>query len=324
MNMENGNSDNYQDNRRRPMRASLIFGPLILSFLISFVVEIIFYAVVIIGATTSFIAESPEVAMLIESANEAGTGVSYEELNALLTDEVVDEILVEAAVSAEQNIALFTVMGALFSIPIFLWMLHRDRRKMPFLGGMQITKLPTLYYGFIVLGSVALCVALNNLITLSQLAETSQAYQESSESLYSIRFSLQLLAWGIVTPISEEILFRGVLHNRIRNYLRPIAAMVWSALIFGIYHGNLVSCIYAMLCGFVFAWLYEKYGSIKAPILAHICMNITSLVLTQYDFFIWMFEDPMRMTIITVLAASVAATAYVMLQNMTREEAIGE
>ncbi len=96
-------------------------------------------------------------------------------------------------------------------------------------------------------------------------------------------------------------------------------AIFWSSLIFGAYHGNIVQFIYAFLCGVALAWSYEKFGTVIAPIVGHICMNLVSLILTQYDLFVWMFADPIRMTVITVSSATVAATCYVLFTNKIKE-----
>lgn len=180
--------------------------------------------------------------------------------------------------------------------------------------------MPMVAYALLMMGSVTLCIVANNLINLSNLATVSQAYQESSNSLYSIGFVAQIIGLGMITPIAEEFLFRGVIYKRLRNYLKPAMAIFWSALLFGVYHGNVVQLIYAFVCGVMLAWAYEKFGTIKAPILAHICMNITSLVLSQYNLFLWMFEDPIRLTVVTVGASSLMATSYVLFVNMMRNE----
>ena len=45
--------------------------------------------------------------------------------------------------------------------------------------------------------------------------------------------------------------------------------MMLSALMFGLYHGNLVQAIYGFVLGYLAVYIYEKYGSLKASILFH-------------------------------------------------------
>ena len=67
------------------------------------------------------------------------------------------------------------------------------------------------------------------------------------------------------------------------------------------------------------AYVYEKYGSVKAPILAHITANILSVVGTQFQWFDWLFKDPMRVGISTVLCAFITSSIYVMIQRLNTD-----
>lgn len=55
--------------------------------------------------------------------------------------------------------------------------------------------------------------------------------------------------------------------------------MVFSGLIFGIYHGNLVQGIYAAFLGTVLAWTMEHTGTLLAPMIFHGIGNITVFLL---------------------------------------------
>ncbi len=301
------------------MKWGIVFLPLILNYAVSFIVQIAFCGTILFGVVSNYIYASPEFEVLIENM-ESDTSLSIaDSVEELMTDEVMEAITLESIEVIENNLALLTILSAVASIPVFLGLMYRDKKKRVMPDAMEMKKAPVWHYGFIVVGSAMLCLALNNLLTLSQLSQVSQAYQESSESLYSISFPLQIIGLGILVPIAEEVLFRGVLYKRLRVYLRPLSAMLWSAIIFGAYHGNIVQLIYAFACGMLLAWSYEKFGTIKAPILGHICMNMTSLILTQYNFFVWMFQDPIRMTVITVVSATMVSICYVVYTNITNK-----
>lgn len=320
--MDNQNGSIENNNRPSLMKMNLVFLPLILNYAVSLIVQFVFCGVILFGVVSNYVYASPEFIAIMEEAENIDTDTLQGTIDTIMTDEVVDSLTEETINVVTNNIALLTVCCAIASIPVFAFIMFRDKKKRGLRAVGNQNSLPIMMWGLIIVGSAALCLVLNNILTLSQLAETSQAYIESSENLYSISFPLQIIAWGILTPISEEILFRGVLFKRLRHYLRPTTAMFWSALLFGVYHGNVVQLIYAFISGWMFAWLYEKFGTIKAPMLAHICMNIVSLILTQYDLFIWMFEDPIRMTVITVASAALMASCYVLFTNMTRSEVI--
>ena len=54
---------------------------------------------------------------------------------------------------------------------------------------------------------------------------------------------------------------------------RMLIGVALSALLFAVLHGNLVQGVYAFVLGVYFAWLMERYGSIKVPILGHMSAN---------------------------------------------------
>ena len=62
-----------------------------------------------------------------------------------------------------------------------------------------------------------------------------------------------------------------------------------------------------------------KYGSVKAPIIAHVVANVFSVLATHFKTFDWIMADQMRGGIITVVCASIAASMYVFIQRMDDE-----
>ncbi len=139
--------------------------------------------------------------------------------------------------------------------------------------------------GVVILLSIFVSVGLNLLLLLINLPQYSERYQEVTVMLYTPPFWQQLLSSGLLIPIVEELLFRGVLFRVLRRRMSFPWAMIISAVVFGVYHGNLVQFVYAGLCGVLLAYLYEKYHTILAPILSHAAMNIVAIIMTQMGVF---------------------------------------
>ena len=92
-----------------------------------------------------------------------------------------------------------------------------------------------------------------------------------------------VLAWAAmvaVIPLCEELIFRGALFGGLRRVLHPVAAMLISALVFGIMHESIVLLPAAAL-GFALAFLYEITGSLSVPILFHGLHNGLTLTLAS-------------------------------------------
>ena len=69
---------------------------------------------------------------------------------------------------------------------------------------------------------------------------------------------LGILCISVLGPVLEELLFRGAITKELLRRYSPAKAILFSGLIFGIFHLNPVQIIGACLIGFLLAWLYYK------------------------------------------------------------------
>ena len=132
-----------------------------------------------------------------------------------------------------------------------------------------------------VLAAAALAVpvghVLNILISLSHISDIFTGYQQIQETTFSDQPLWQTFAvLVLLAPAAEELIFRGLVQNRLKEGWGVRVGIVLSALLFGAYHGNMVQFIYAFLMGLLLAALYEKTHSIWIPIAAHMASNAWS------------------------------------------------
>lgn len=207
------------------------------------------------------------------------------------------------------------IAAAVITIPILGFFFVRDRRREK-LKKQTAPKAALWKYSAVFVIAAVLCIGLNNLIQLSGLSELSGSYEEVMEAFYEPPFLLQIVYLAVLTPICEELTFRGLMFRRMREQTPFPHAAVFSSLVFAILHGNIVQSLYGFAMSMVFSYAYEKYGSLKAPILGHITANLISVVGTQYAWFDWMFEDILRVGMVTVICAAAGSTMFVMMQRM--------
>lgn len=213
-------------------------------------------------------------------------------------------------------------LAALVTIPVLLVMFHRDRAKERLAGFVPNKKAALWKYAGVVLMTAAMTMGLNNLIFISGISSADAQYEETLASLYSASFPVQIVCLGILIPVCEELVFRGLMFRRIRQNASFVAAALYSSVVFGFLHMNMVQMLYGFFLGMTFCYLYEKYGSVKAPVLAHVSANVFSVLLTQYKVYDSIVEKPMVMGVITVLCATVASTMYVMIQRIDEKPEI--
>ena len=178
---------------------------------------------------------------------------------------------------------IITLLCDGLTIPFLLLFMRQDKKRDVLFGRYKKYEAPAAaaLFGCVVLG-IGLCVTENNLLEISGLTKTfSEDTEMIAQFLYQGGIWFELLTVGIVGPVMEELLFRGVIQKRLQDYSRPVTAAIISALIFGAIHGNMLQFIYAFVFGLGFAFVYSKYHTVWAPILAHCAGNITSVVLTE-------------------------------------------
>lgn len=268
-----------------------------------------------------------EMVLIIPNAREI---VSSAELKDTMTNEEVQQATVQMALKATEIFLKYQVeilaITALCTIPLTMFLFSKDRKREREQNIAVNKKAPgSKYFLLVVLGSVV-CIGGTCLATMANLAMASEAYQETSEVFYSAGFAVQILCLGMISPVAEELMYRGVLYKRVRENGGFWRAALSSALLFAMSHGNLVQFLYAFGLGLLLAYVYEKYGSLKAPVFLHMTANITSLVLTEVGVFDWIVLSPERLAISVIACAFVGAVMFVLIQRIeekpdTSEEA---
>ena len=125
---------------------------------------------------------------------------------------------------------------------------------------------------------------------LLQLLGIDKLFQEEDhfDMILKIMTSpLGLIAGGILTPIVEEIVFRGVLvGGLLRMRQKPWVAIVVPALIFALFHGTFTQFVGTAIFGIICGWLYWRTKSLLPGILIHITNNSTAFGIAAFS------EDP--------------------------------
>lgn len=131
---------------------------------------------------------------------------------------------------------------------------------------------------FVLLAS-SLSLGLNIIIAYLDLAKHSQTFQQVAQQQDAVPLWLGICLYGLAAPLSEELVFRGIIYGKFKEVFGAPVAMVFSGVVFGIYHGNLVQGIYASLLGIVLAWVTERSGTLLAPVVFHGIGNLAVFLL---------------------------------------------
>lgn len=215
-------------------------------------------------------------------------------------------------------------LAALVTIPVMMFMIRDDARREGRRKdcGRRKERFAVCFLGALM--ALAAAIAMNGLILIGNLSQYSESYQETMKAMYAAPFVVQIASLGVLIPICEELVFRGLLYGRLRNRNSFLYAALFSSVVFGVMHINMVQMLYGFVLGLLLAYLYEKQRFLAAPILAHCVMNLFSVTATRYGWFEILLKDPRYIGGVTVGCAAVASTIFVVLQRVENVAEIGE
>lgn len=135
------------------------------------------------------------------------------------------------------------------------------------------------YFLIALLGAGA-AFTLNLAFGLLPAVTASESYGQVADLQYGVTFIVGLFLYGVISPVTEELVYRGIAYQRMKRSFGVLPAMLFSAVLFGALHGNWVQASYGMLMGLLLAWVYEKNEGILASVIVHMAANIGVYALT--------------------------------------------
>lgn len=163
----------------------------------------------------------------------------------------------------------------------------------------------------IVLGVTA-AMGLSRFITMLPIDGILGSYKKIQNNLENSSFILQLFVLGLLAPVLEELLFRGVIYKRLKTYYDVTIAAYVAAIIFAIAHFNLIQGIYAFIAGIVMIYLYEKLDCLIVPIIMHSASNVATVIMGANP--ISSFIDRHIIIRLLVSVAMIVAFVYLILK----------
>lgn len=123
----------------------------------------------------------------------------------------------------------------------------------------------------------AISTVLNQIGTVISRAAPAGGTQqlELIDEVVNTRLMIGFLIPAVIGPIVEELIFRKLMIDRLHNY-GETAVIVFTALCFGLFHGNLTQFLYAGCVGLFLGYVYCKTGKVIYTMIMHILLNTFS------------------------------------------------
>lgn len=146
--------------------------------------------------------------------------------------------------------------------------------------GLLSIKKPQVFLTLIVLGlALQLVVSLIILVCADFFQGVFSEYKLMEQAIYGKLSVMYIIATVILGPLAEELTFRRFTMDILKEEFDIRIAIVVQALIFGVYHGNIIQFVYATLMGALFGYLVKRYNSIVPGLLMHMVVNASFFLL---------------------------------------------
>mgnify|MGYP002734035567 CR=1 FL=1 len=138
-------------------------------------------------------------------------------------------------------------------------------------------------------GILAASVFLNLFLAGVGAVHADAAAADASAQAGRVSLPLGILIYGVLSPLAEEAVFRGITlqrlyllcHEKKSGKTAFLLAAGLSSLLFGIYHGSFVQGLYAAAMGFLFCLFLALGGNLFCVIVLHGGANVMTLFLSQ-------------------------------------------
>ena len=152
-------------------------------------------------------------------------------------------------------------------------------------------------------------------LVLGMMPEVAADYMSGLESLLQITPAM-IFRVCVVFPILEEIIFRGIVIRIMYRFAPFAVANVCQAIVFAIYHGNIVQGIYAFLLGLFIGYVLKITRNIVYVFVLHMSINLLGMFIDT----IIPMDTPMLLK--SVIAAASIAGIVVIVNRLIRRDKV--
>lgn len=110
------------------------------------------------------------------------------------------------------------IISAAITIPFMYFASYKPTQQM-FVKKPKIDRALFINVLWVIVITLFISFALNNIITMSPLIGLSEGYARANESFYASTLVIELIGSAILSPIMEELVFRGIVFGNMRKIM---------------------------------------------------------------------------------------------------------
>ena len=180
------------------------------------------------------------------------------------------------AAMLDADVMTLTLISGLLTLAVVLAFYLIRRKKLSEALWLRPVPAPALLAG----ASLAPAMYFVVVLVLSVFpADWMENYGEASSGIVTGTL-VGVISVALVAPVVEEFIFRGLIMTRLSRVMPGWLAVLLSAAVFGLCHGDPVWFCYAFVLGALFGFIDLWAGSILPSILGHITFNATGQIMS--------------------------------------------
>lgn len=227
-----------------------------------------------------------------------------------------------AADLLDENIMLLTGVVSLVMIPLFMLMIRKDTKK--YGDEEPDLKMNLRIILMCVIGACGASLAGSFMMSMLGMHQSDVHFEQYVEIFNDTAPVAVVLVSIILTPLLEELLFRGLVFKRIcHSYGATIAAVV-SSLVYAFTFGGIARGIFGFIMGLVYSYAYTKTDRIWVPSVMHMTastfMILLDFIIEEYGLAVTGREAVTA--VIGVIAGITASVCYVLYLQKTGDDVI--
>lgn len=133
------------------------------------------------------------------------------------------------------------------------------------------------------MGAFVLMMLLSAVLTLVFPESAASADNTMVELWENVPFWGILISSAVLPAFCEEMAFRGFLFGTLSKRYHIVPAILWTGIVFGAYHMNIVKLVVVGLLGGLMAYLVYKTESIWISMIVHLLNNSFAVVMTEKE-----------------------------------------
>ncbi|WP_286172808.1 CPBP family intramembrane glutamic endopeptidase [Caproiciproducens sp. MSJ-32] len=193
----------------------------------------------------------------------------------------VDFIQIQNFIGSSMNI-IFTITNVIITATFLI--IYKVRKK-SFKEELQFRKTKNINIITAVILGLSIWLFDSGVLSIIQeaglLAEHFATMEETLSPITQGNMFIVIISVGIIGPFVEELIFRGLIYKTLIKKFSVLWTIIIQAILFGLFHFNLIQSAYATLMGILLGYAVYKTKSIWPAVLMHIVNNLASSIIPE-------------------------------------------